>query len=236
MIDLHCHILPGLDDGPRTLQTSIEMARQAADDGIRTIVATPHINSPYPDLDNIEQTRLLLQEKLLSENIPITLLPGGEVDAFMDPNLLKQYTLNNTPYLLVEFPHSHWPSHASKILFEMISQGLYPIIAHPERNPGIIRKPQQLLDLLDSNVKIQITAGSLAGQFGNGSQACARYLLKKRAVHFLATDAHGLDFRCPILSKGRKVAAKILGKQEALKLVEDNPKAVIEGLPIIAEC
>jgi protein-tyrosine phosphatase len=113
MIDLHCHILPGLDDGPKTIQSSIEMARQAANDGIHTIVATPHIKAPFLTLEKIELARAMLQSKLTLENIPIRLLSGGDVDALADPKLLKHHTINSTPYILVEFPYSHWPSQNS---------------------------------------------------------------------------------------------------------------------------
>ena len=214
------------------MNEAVKMARIAGEDGIHTIVATPHIRLPYLTPDKIAHTRSLLQEQLDFENIPIKLLSGGDVDALADPNLLKHYTINNTPYILVEFPHSHWPAQAAQILFNMTSQGLYPIVTHPERNPGIVRKPNQLLALLDANIKVQITAGSLTGEFGSDSEACARFLLKKKGVHFLATDAHSPHYRRPVLSEGLKVAEKILGKKEALKMVADNPAAVIAGKPL----
>ena len=227
MIDIHCHILPGLDDGPRAIESSVKMARQAHEDGIQTIVAAPHIHSFDLTPDRINHACNQLQNRLTAEKIPLRLIPGGEVNAFYFPNEVSHYTIGSTPFILLEFPHSHWPAQASQILFNMTSSGFYPIIVHPERNPGIVHNPKLLIELLNDNVKVQITAGSLLGQFGEKSSACARYLLKKGVVHFLATDAHDPDYRQPILSKGLKAAAKVIGKKEASKLVEDNPAAIL---------
>ncbi len=233
MIDIHCHILPNLDDGPKTIESSLEMARQAAEDGIHTIVATPHVKSPYLSPEEIQHSISIFQNRLDSEKIPIKILYGGDVDALSGPERIQHYTINHTPYVLVEFPHTHWPAQVHEILYDLISIGLIPIITHPERNPGILRKPKRLLSLLDTNIKVQITADSLTGQFGDDCEACARFLIKKGAVAFLATDAHSPEYRRPLLSKGLKVATKILGKQKAFELVEDNPAAVIEGRDIL---
>lgn len=171
----------------------------------------------------------MLNGRLAREEIPVTVLGGGDVSSLFLPPDPTPYTLHNGPYILIEFPHSHLPANAGELLFNLSISGFIPIITHPERNLGVVRKPERLLDLIDSNIKVQLTADSLTGLFGKDVAACARFLLKKKIVHFLATDAHSPDYRRPILTKGLKIAGQILGKEEALKLVTTNPAAVIEG-------
>jgi protein-tyrosine phosphatase len=232
MIDLHCHILPGIDDGPVDMQTSIDMARIAAEDGIEIIVATPHIKEKlHPTVKLLELVNLL-NNHLESKNIPVKILLGGDVFALLLPTNMKKYTINNSRYILIEFPHNYLPSNCKEILFSLAMLGLCPIITHPERNLAIMKKPKLLLDVLHANTLVQITAGSLTGEFGRNEQACASYLLQKEAVHFIATDAHSNDFRRPILSEGFKIAAKMLGEERAEKFVWHNPDAVLKNKPI----
>lgn len=234
MIDLHCHILPGIDDGPVDIQTSIEMARIAAGDGIETIVATPHIKDSLHPVDELYKRVSDLNFHLEKQNIPVKVLPGGDVSAMLNSSYMKDYVINNSRYILLEFPHSYLPRNNKEILFSLAVQGLCPIITHPERNLAILKKPDLLFDMLHSNVLVQITAGSLTGEFGRNEQACASYLLQKRAVHFIATDGHSTDFRRPVLSAGLKYAAKIVGRKRAEKLVWDNPGAVLKDEPVLA--
>jgi protein-tyrosine phosphatase len=233
MIDLHCHILPGIDDGPSDMQTSIDMARIAAEDGIETIVATPHIKEIQHSTVKLHTLVQQLNNHLEHQNIPVNVLLGADVFALLNPSCLKDYTINNSRYILTEFPHNYLPSNSREILFSLAIQGLCPIITHPERNLAIMKKPDLLLDMLYGNVLVQITAGSLTGEFGRDEQACASYLLRKEAVHFIATDAHSTDFRRPVLSEGLKHAGKIIGKERAKKLVWDNPEAVLNDQPLI---
>lgn len=234
MIDLHCHILPGIDDGPADINISIEMARIAAADGITTIVATPHVKERMHPASEIGERIAELNERLDALNIPVRILPGADVYALLDPALLHPYTINNTDYILIEFPHSHLPKNAKEVLFRLIMAGFLPIITHPERNPSIIRNPELLFDLLGSGALVQITADSLAGTFGPEKQACARYLLQHDVVQFIATDAHSSQYRRPILSAGLKNATKIIGKEKAQRLVSLYPEAVISGRPVPA--
>ena len=233
MIDLHCHILPGIDDGAVDMQTSIDMAMIAAEDGIETIVATPHIKDILHSTVKLRALVTQLNIHLKSQNIPVKVLLGGDVFALINPSCFKDYTINNSRYILIEFPHNYLPSNSKAILFSLAIQGLCPIITHPERNLAIMKKVDLLLDMLHSNVLVQITAGSLTGEFGRDEQACANYLLRKEAVHFIATDAHSTDFRRPVLSDGLKVASKVIGQKRAKKLVWDNPRAVIQDEPIL---
>ena len=198
MIDLHCHILPGIDDGPTEMQTSIRMARIAAEDGIKTIVATPHIKDVLHPIRKLRELVHQLNTHLEQENIQVEVLLGGDVFALLNPTYLKDYTINSSRYILIEFPHNYLPTNSKEILFSLAMQGFCPVITHPERNLGIMKKPEALLDMLYGNVLVQITAGSLTGEFGLEEQACAFYLLKKDAVHFIATDAHSSAARRPI--------------------------------------
>jgi protein-tyrosine phosphatase len=177
-----------------------------------------------------------LNTHLEDHNIPVKVLLGGDVSALLSPSHLQDYTINNSSYILIEFPHNYLPSNSKEILFSLAMQGFYPIITHPERNASIMRKPDLLFDMLHGNVLVQITAGSLTGEFGHVEQACASYLLQKGAVHFIATDAHSAHLRRPVLSKGLQHAEKIIGTEKAKKLVWDNPSAVLKDAPVLSLC
>jgi protein-tyrosine phosphatase len=163
----------------------------------------------------------------------VDILLGGEVAVHLDSAEFSLHTINETRYVLVELPASHLPKNTAEVLFNLILNGLYPIIVHPERNRSILEKPDKLLDLLNQQVLVQITAGSITGLFGPDSRACARFLLRKGLVSFIASDAHDAGNRRPVLSKGVAAAGKIIGKENALKLVTENPEAMLAGKPII---
>ncbi len=230
MIDIHCHILPFIDDGAKTIEESIEMARIAAKDGIRKIVATPHVGEKMVSSEVIKDKTNELNSLLIELFIPIAILPGAEIIAGMPVDSVKKYSINNNGYVLIEFPHSHLPHNAIEILQNIISEGLKPIIAHPERNPSIFKKPDMLINLVEkTGVGVQITASSLSGDFGRKIRSCSQYLLKKGAVDIIASDAHSAHFRTPKIFKALKAAGKIIGRNNAQKLVYDNPEAVING-------
>jgi len=214
MIDIHCHILPGVDDGASDMDESVAMAKIAADDGITRIVATPHVKDLSLSALRIKTAVEELNMHLKDRNIPVTILPGAEVSALIDPSLLAGYTINGTKYLLIEFSHSHFPLNTLDLIFNLMIKGYKPIIGHPERNPSIIQNPQILFNSIHSGVLVQITADSLTGFFGRNIRACASYLLKKDVVNFVATDAHSSGCRSPILSKGLEVAEKIIGRKK----------------------
>ena len=229
MIDLHCHILPGIDDGAKNAKESVSMARVAAKDGITHIVATPHIRETLHPVNFLKQYVTKFNEALQKLQVPVEILYGADVYAMLLPKEVRRYAINNTQYILIEFPYTHIPANASDILFNFKMQNLIPIITHPERIPSVIRNPETLFSLLSRDVYVQVTADSLTGNFGEQIQECAFYLLQKGAVHFIASDAHSATVRRPVLSEAVKVAEKIVGKEEARKLVEDNPLAVISG-------
>lgn len=229
MIDLHCHILPGIDDGPEEIGESLEMARIAAADGVTTIVATPHVNETAGRAALIRQKVEELNALLSAKGVPVTILRGGDVNAGIDPALLRDFTVNGSDYILLEFPYTYLPLTTREILFSMSLSGYLPIITHPERNPTVIKNPGALLELLDGNILVQITASSLTGGFGREAQECAVHLLERGAVSFIASDAHGAAWRPPVLSEGLRVAEEIIGRQRALRLVTAYPEAVLSG-------
>ncbi|NOY69175.1 MAG: hypothetical protein GXP53_06735 [Deltaproteobacteria bacterium] len=229
MIDLHCHILPGIDDGASGIQASIEMARIAANDGIQKIVATPHIKDNQYSAQSIADKTLSLNQELRDLGISVEIVPGAEISSLLPVSIIKAFTLNRTPYILLDFPVDYVPINSKELFFELLVNGLKPIIAHPERNQSIIRDPEKLFSLLDTNVHVQITAGSLTGLFGREIKKCAIHLLKKGVVDVMASDAHTPTHRRPILSNALKKAEKIIGTQKARDLVFKNPTAIIEG-------
>lgn len=227
MIDAHCHILPGMDDGPMDISESVEMARVAAGDGIHKIIATPHIYDSGALPEDIAAGVNRLNRILAREGIPVAIYPGAEVAMGMDIEKSCRYTMNRSRYVLIEFPHDHLPSHAGKLLNWLSAQGLKPIIAHPERNYGILRSPETLLGLLNPDVYVQITAGSLTGDFGRDILFCAEFLLDAGKVDLIASDAHSGTIRPPRLSLAAEYASKRIGKTAAARLVRTNPEAVL---------
>lgn len=229
MIDIHCHILHDIDDGPGNIEESIGMAKMAYRDGITAIVATPHIKDSLIPAEIIQDRIDELKCRLAQENVPVRIIKGADVNAAISPAFLHEYTINGTKYILFEFPHTHLPGNARELIFKAIIGGLHPIITHPERNPSVIKNPRLITDLADSGAFVQITAGSLTGDFGLDVKNCAIHLLKQGVVNFIATDAHSISWRKPVLSEGLKVAEKILGADNASRLVMANPESVING-------
>ncbi len=229
MIDIHCHILPGVDDGAADLGESVKMAKIALADGIVKIVATPHIKEPLIDRQYLSKCHEMLTRTLDEKHIPIDIFLGGEVAAHLDLSKFNLHTLNGTKYILIEFPAGHLPQSAGELIFNLILNGFYPIIAHPERNSSILKNPDTLFNLLNQQVLLQITAGSITGMFGTDTMACARFLLRKGVVSFIASDAHSAGHRQPVLSKGVQAAGRIIGRENALKLVTTNPEAMLAG-------
>jgi len=232
MIDIHCHILPGIDDGPAHLDESVEMAGIASCDGITTIVATPHVKDDLYPARVIREGVDRLNERIAALGIPLVVVTGADVNALVDPSLLGDYTINGTGYILLEFPHTHIPQNARDILFRVMAAGLRPIITHPERNLAVIRNPDLLLELSRGDSLIQITAASLTGDMGPDVRECASYLLRKDVVSVIATDAHSSVRRRPVLSEGLRVAEGIIGRERASRLVGANPEAVLQGRPV----
>lgn len=236
MIDLHCHLLPGVDDGPRTWDETLEMCRIAAADGVVSVVAAPHTldgkysNSREEILKQVANLNLLLQQ----ERIDLKVFPGADV--FLTRELWKLVaqgqvmTINDTgKYILLELPTYHIPDGFLEQVFQLRVHGLTPLISHPERNFQV----QENLDLAKQMVSLgallQVTSMSLLGGFGEKARDCAFSLLRRGEVHILATDAHSVHQRPPILSAGRREVANLLGEPTAEMMVLENPRAILEG-------
>ncbi|MCJ7581973.1 MAG: hypothetical protein MUP98_15785 [Candidatus Aminicenantes bacterium] len=240
MIDIHCHILPGIDDGALDVEESLKMARFAEQDGVKTIIATPHVfRPPY-----IHENPFIIQEKwreftplLKSNNIKVELLLGSEVNFVHDlKDVLKinypYFGLNRGSYMIVEFPANHVFAGVKQLFFELASRGLKLIIAHPERNSVFVRDPGLLYDLIKMGVYTQANSGSFFSLYGTRIQEAAFRFLEWNFYHFLASDSHGKHNRLTRLSGAFRKVRKLVGQEEALSLVEHNPKAVIEDREI----
>ena len=232
MIDLHCHILPGIDDGAPDMSTALMMLRLAATNGITHMVATPHIHPGRFDNDikTIQRAYQSLREAAAENSINVKLGMAAEVR--IDPVAVKMLDDERIPFigehngeriLLVEMPHSHIPAGTDKFLERLLSMNIRPLIAHPERNKDAMRNAARLQPLIDMGCLMQVTASSLAGGFGHQAYMVAAGLLEQGAVEILASDAHNTRHRPPELYPGMESAADIVGREEALKLVLDNP-------------
>ena len=241
MIDLHAHILPGLDDGAKDLDEAIKMCLVAARDGIRTIVATPHVaNGTYnttPDaiLDGVST----LKAEVKRAKIPLEVLPGADIHVHEHlDSLVKNrevLTVNdNMQYVMVEFPRHVIPPKYIEWMFHLTLAGFTPILTHPERNIAVHEKRGTVWSWVEKGGLVQLTAMSLTGDFGPAIRKCSEELLKYRLVHVIASDAHSVERRPPVLSKAFKRALSLVGADYAHKLVEEYPAAIIAGKPIDA--
>jgi protein-tyrosine phosphatase len=235
MIDIHCHPLPGVDDGAKSIEEATEMCRIAAQDGVTHLVATPHSNYSYtfdPGLNS--QLVRELQEKIGPQP---KLLLGCDFHLSYDNIQIclqdsKDFTINRTSYLLVELPDQFIPDHLSRVYYEIQVAGLKPIITHPERNPLLQRKPDLLRHWVSIGCLVQVTAQSYVGGFGTRAFKYAERFLDAGLVHFFASDAHGPRRRPPLLSPCYQKLANEKGKELADLLLQENPEAVINGRPL----
>ncbi|MBN1270794.1 MAG: hypothetical protein JXB26_00855 [Candidatus Aminicenantes bacterium] len=237
MVDIHCHILPGLDDGAQDMSESIKMAHIAKEDGIQAIIATPHIfrgTYNYDDLSIIEQKSIELAAVLDRYRIDIRLFTGAEVH--LSHNLIDEIrrhrehlTLANSSYMFVEFPSDHVFQGVKHLIFDLMSEGITPVIAHPERNTVFIHHPELLFELVTMGALAQANAGSFTGLYGSESEAAVLSFLELNLIHFIATDGHNTRSMSPRLSEACRKAADLVGEEQATALVSDNPRHIIEN-------
>ncbi|GAB6179476.1 exopolysaccharide biosynthesis protein [Desulfotomaculum defluvii] len=236
MIDIHCHVLPGLDDGPQALEVSLQMTEMAVKEGITEIVATPHC---IPEVFFNEGKAVLsktreFQEILDAKGIPLRILPGMEVHLTLDvPARLSSGSALTVcdfkKHMLLELPLNSVPAYAGQVIFEIMLKGIKPIIAHPERNKEIAENPRVLHELIEKGCLVQITAGSLTGRFGSTIQELTQEFLSLGWVDFIASDAHD-TIRRPFQMKEAWARAKeLVGEERANQLVIGNPTKLING-------
>jgi protein-tyrosine phosphatase len=238
MVDIHHHLLPGLDDGSTDLETSLAMIRMAAADGITHIAATPHANTRYTfDVARNEELLQTLREKLATEGVKITLGRGCDFhlsydniqDAREHP---RKYTLNGHEYLLIELPDFSIPRQLDESFYELRLAGMTPILTHPERNPTLQNKPERLAEWIRQGMLVQVTTSSVLGHMGKAAERVSHRLLTDRWVHFLATDAHNLKHRPPKMREACELVASKYGEAYAQRICTDNPLAAFEGRPL----
>jgi protein-tyrosine phosphatase len=235
MVDIHCHILPGIDDGSKSWEMTAEMCHMAAQDGITHIVATPHSNDTWAY--SRERFTEMLGPLHDAGDGKLSFSLGCDFhfsydniqDALANP---RRYTIGDTQYLLIEFSDYGIPPSVQEDVFSLRSNGMIPIITHPERNQPLLNRPEMVLELVEHGCLVQITANSVTGTWGGKSKKMAEWLLHRGAVHVIASDAHNLDRRPPIMSKARDLVAEIVGAEAAEALVTGNPAAIVDGEPI----
>lgn len=238
MIDLHHHLIYGVDDGPADLETALTMAREAVADGITHIVCTPHSSDDFVyDLALIEERLAVLHRELhgkltLGLGCDFHLNTRNIEDALLN---FPRYSINGHGYLLVEFSDLAIPPQLNHAMEQLTNAGYRLIVTHPERNPILQRKPELLAEWLKSGYLIQVTAASLYGRFGARAQSFSNELLDRNWVHFLATDAHHVDWRPPHLRKGFEHVSKHKDPATAVRLCITNPLAVFEGRALMEQ-
>jgi protein-tyrosine phosphatase len=235
VIDIHCHILPQVDDGSKSWDMSLEMCRMAAEDGIEHIVATPHANERYEYnrqhlASNLEYLRVLAgQTPRLSLGCDFHLSYDNLQEVLVAP---ERFTIEDTHYLLVELSNYSIPTQINDYFTKMADVGITPVITHPERNPILQETQQRVLEWVDQGCVVQVTASAVTGGWGSKVARAAEWLLERDAVHVLASDAHDVKHRVPALSAARERVAKLCGHEVAHALVDDNPRAVISDKPL----
>jgi protein-tyrosine phosphatase len=231
MIDLHTHVLPGLDDGARDLDAALAICRAAAADGVAVLAATPHVRADYPTRAEAMQRGVAVLAAAAAGIVEVR--PGGELALEMldrASSELRPFGLGGNPrYLLVETPYHGWPLDLDERMFRLRVAGFTPVLAHPERNADVQAHPQ----LLDAHVAngglVQLTAGSVDGRLGERSRACAEALLARQAAHLLASDAHEPHVRAAGLSAA---AAALHDDELARWLTTDVPRALVDDLEL----
>lgn len=238
MIDLHCHLLPGIDDGPATLDEALALARLAVANGITEAWVTPHIHVGRWDNEREGIARAVAAHRVELERAGIALALGFAAEVRLAYEVVPLIEAEQVPFLgvldghkvmLLELPHSHVPVGSDKLVAWLIGRGIRPMIAHPERNKDIMRDPGKLRPFVEAGCLVQLTADAVAGEFGAVCEARAVEFLENGWVTVLATDAHDVATRPPRFAEGLAVASRILGKAAAQDLVEATPRRIVRG-------
>lgn len=241
MIDIHSHILPNLDDGAKHMEESVAMAKQAANEGIDTIVATPHHkNGRYDNpKDSIIQAVAELNNRLQTEQVPVTILPGQEIRIFgemvhgFDKGELLQLN-ESSGYAFIELPTNHVPRYTEQLLFDLQVNDITPIIVHPERNTQLLEHPSTLYEFVRNGTLTQITAASLVGKFGKKIKKFTHELVENNLTHFIASDAHNTTSRGSNMQEAMNEVKKTYGHQKLYNIME-NAQYLIDGETVFAD-
>jgi protein-tyrosine phosphatase len=237
--DIHCHCLPGLDDGPATLDDALALCRALVDDGITTCIATPHQLGAYAGRNEAAAVRhavATLNRSLVANQIPLTVHPGGDVrvDECIDDLLNADRILtlaDGNRYLLLELPHDTFMD-PLPLLKQMVARGICPIVSHPERNRPLVARPGAVDAWINCGATLQLTAGSFTGDFGATAQRAAWYWLEIGAASIVASDAHDVLNRPPRMTSAIELIAKRLGDEVARRVCIENPSRVVDGLSL----
>lgn len=238
MIDMHSHILFGVDDGPATLEESIDLLEQAVKEGITGIIATSHAKQPQYNVEamTVKEQLQILRKELEKRQMQLELFEGHEIrlhesliDGIHNGDLLK---LANSKYILLEFPSQHVPHYASTMINELLANDIIPIIAHPERNKGIAEKPERLARLIRQGAIAQVTSGSLCGHFGHSVQKIALDLVDSNLVHTVGSDVHNLANRPFLFDKGLTYLEKH-GRSDYVDLFLENNERITTNTDVI---
>ena len=239
MIDIHCHLLPGIDDGAGDMDTALQLARLAVENGIEKAVLTPHIQAGLYENTHSGIQSALENYNLALRDADISLDVRAAAEVRITPEITWMIERGELPMLgeldgykifLLEFPHSHIPPGSDRLIDRLLNHNIRPLIAHPERNKDVIRDVEKIRPFVSAGCLLQVTAGSVAGNFGEPVATVSRQLLENNWVHVLASDAHNSKHRPPDLGPGRAAAARIVGEDASWKLVQDNPWSIVKGL------
>lgn len=236
MIDVHCHLLPGLDDGAENLETSLAIARQLSLAGFKHVIATPHVfeGHEFLDPDTIREATAHMNDALEREGIPLEVWPGAENYIFPElPRYLKEekiLTLGDThKYLLFELPMLDLPSYAEQVIFELQVQGIVPILAHPERYPFFSESPEILLEWQRKGVLLQIDLRSLEGRYGKGPHDLVTWMLEKGLVQLVGTDAHRGSHQSDGFKNTIDSLQEVIGEERFERWLNTYPQAILQG-------
>lgn len=245
MIDLHCHYLPGIDDGSQSLAESLDLARASVADGITHAAMTPHIHAGRYEnrRSSVAAATGVFRAALAEAGIPLQIYPAGEVRLSADIfDLLEQDelpfygVLDGFSILLLEFPYDQVPIGAEKLARWLLDHRIRPLIAHPERNKSIINNVEKIAPFVEMGCMLQITAASVIGEFGQAAQDSSSLMLDRRWVSVVATDAHNLLHRAPRLTAARSYLQTHYGQEYADELTRFTPARILGVMPSALPC
>ena len=239
MIDLHSHILPGLDDGSQSMKDTLVMAEKAIEDGITKIVATPHHKNGYDNtrleiIDSVEEVNSVLQQY----NLNLQVMPGQEIRIYGE--IMEDYlngeiqTLADSKYIFIELPSGYVPRYTEELLYKMQLDGLIPIIVHPERNQELMSNPDKLYQFVKKGTLTQLTAGSIAGKFGKKIKQFSEELMEANLSHFIASDAHNTTNRSFHMTAAYEMIQQEFG-EDLVYFYKENAELVMENKHVMME-